>query len=213
MEYIETLLCAKGKSELLELHLQRLTWGLYQNGYPVSDILIVTARNTILNALPQDENYYRIRYLLNIDFNGVCSDRVEVIPIEKPVFSTFSLGIYTEQCKQVASPWNAKTTERDLYRSAAKWAAQNNYDDAIILNEKGHVIETTIFNICIMKENKLFTPPLSDMPVKGVYRTWMMHHSVFPVIEKSLTKEDLFNAEAILLTNAVRGIQLGRMLE
>lgn len=212
MEYIETLLCAKGKSELLELHLQRLAWGLYQNGYSVSDTWIDTARNTILNALPQDENYYRIRYLLNMDLNGVISDRVEVIPIENPVFSTFSLGIYTEQYKQVTFPWNAKTMARELYQSAAKWAAQNGYDDAIILNENGHVIETTIFNIYILKGNTLFTPPLSDMPVKGVFRTWMMRNSVFPVIEKSLTKEDLFSAETILLTNAVRGIQLGKIL-
>lgn len=212
MEYVETLLCTKGRIELFELHLQRIAWGLYQNGYQIPPFFADNARNVILNALPQDNHYYRIRYLPEIEKTGKYTDRIEIFPIAQPSLQILSLGIYTEQKKYKTAPWNAKTTQRTLYQAATQWATKQSLDDAIILNEHGNIIETTIFNIFILKNGVLYTPPLSDMPVKGVFRTWMMYHSVFPIIEKSLTTDDLLNAESILLTNAVRGIQSGKII-
>lgn len=212
MNYIETLQCTQGRILLLEFHLERLKWGLYQNDYPVTNLLIEQVRNTIINNSPKDKNTYKIRYLLEIEKTGKYSDRVEVSRITPSSFETFSLGIYTQQKKAATAPWNAKTTQRELYQAATQWATKQSLDDAIILNEHGNIIETTIFNIFILKDGILYTPPLSDMPVKGVFRTWMMYDSVFPIIEKSLTTDDLLNAESILLTNAVRGMQSGKII-
>lgn len=212
MVCIETLLCTQGSALLLEFHLERLKWGLYQNNYPVPDSLTEHVRNTILKALPQDKKNYRFRYLLDIDKTGKYSDTIEMSLMPSSSFKTFSLGLYTQQKKTVSAPWNAKTTQRDLYHAAALWAEKQGLDDAVILNENDDIIETTIFNIFLLKEGILYTPPLSDMPVKGVFRTWVMSHSVFPVIEKSLKREDLLSAEAILLTNALRVIQLGKII-
>jgi branched-subunit amino acid aminotransferase/4-amino-4-deoxychorismate lyase len=94
-----------------------------------------------------------------------------------------------------------------------KWAQANNLEDALILNEKGHVIETSIFNIFLLKNNLLLTPPLSDLPVKGVFRTWMIQNSIFPIIEQSLSIKDILSADLILLTNAIQGVRVGKITQ
>jgi branched-subunit amino acid aminotransferase/4-amino-4-deoxychorismate lyase len=213
MEWIETMLCHHGRIELLELHLDRLKWGLYQNDIHSVEDIIAQTRQKILSNLPKDSKKYKVRYLLNIDSTGNSTEKIELISLEVLEMKTYSLGVYTEQFKKIDTPWNAKTTDRAIYQSAMQWAQANNLDDALILNEKGHVIETSIFNIFILKNKTLWTPPLSDLPVKGVFRTWMMQNSVFPIIEQSLSVKDILSADLILLTNAIQGLRLGKITQ
>ncbi len=213
MEFIETMLCHHGQIELLDLHLDRLRWGLYQNDIHSVQDIIAQARHTILSNLPQDSKKYKVRYLFNIDDAGNYSDKIELIEISSPSRKTYSIGIYTEHFKKNDAPWNAKTTERAIYQSAMKWAQENGLDDALILNENDHVIETSIFNIFLLKNNLLLTPPLSDLPVKGVFRTWMIQNSIFPIIEQSLSIKDILSADLILLTNAIQGVRVGKITQ
>lgn len=213
MEFIETMLCQNGRIELLEFHLGRLRWGLYQNDIHFVQDIIVQANHTILSNLPQDSKKYKVRYLLNIDYVGNHSEKIELIEISSPSRKTCSIGIYTEKFKKNDAPWNAKTTERAIYQSAMKWAQANNLEDVLILNEKGNVIETSVFNIFLLKNNLLLTPPLSDLPVKGVFRTWMIQNSIFPIIEQSLSIKDILSADLILLTNAIQGVRVGKITQ
>lgn len=208
MEFVETMFCENQKIELLDFHLDRLKWGLYQNGFQAVNHKVSLSKNYILSQLPDSSRTYRVRYLIDVDFD-IVSQSVEYTPIDRCSFEIYKIGCYESRVKLKSSPWNAKTTHRDIYNDASQWAKENDFDDAIILNENGFVIETTIFSIFILKDGILYTPPLSDMPVKGVMRSWMMSNCVFPIIEKSLTIEDVENADYILLINAVRGIQLG----
>lgn len=194
---------------LLEYHLDRLCWGFYQNQIKNVSFLRQHCLERILLEVADLKGEQRVRMLfedqdLSFEFNHT--------PIQRH-FLNYSLGVYKEEFKRSTSPWNAKTSERDFYARAHAYAQQNSCDDVIILNEKGRVVETTIFNIFILKENILYTPPLSDMPVKGVMRSWMMSRSVFPIVEKSLSVEELYNADQIFLTNAVRGIQIGQLIK
>lgn len=213
MEFIETMLCHNGRIELLEFHLDRLRWGLYQNDMSLVEDIIAQASQTILFYLPRDSKKYKVRYLFNIDEAGNHSEKIELIKISSPSRKTCSIGIYTEQFKKIEAPWNAKTTERSIYQSAMKWSQANNLEDALILNVKGHVIETSIFNIFLLKNNILLTPPLSDLPVKGVFRTWMIQNSIFPIIEQSLSTKDILSADLILLTNAIQGVRVGKITQ
>lgn len=213
MEWIETMLCENGQIKLLEFHLDRLKWGLYQNRVHSIEDIIAQTRNTILSHLPKDSKKYKVRYLFNIDHVRNQSEKIEVISLGVLEMKTYALGIFTDQYKKIDAPWNAKTTDRAIYQSAMQWAHANNFEDALILNEKGHVIETSIFNIFILKDNIQLTPPLSDCLVKGVFRTWMMQNSAFPIIEQSLSINDILSADLILLTNAVQGIRLGKITQ
>lgn len=213
MEWIETMLCKNGRIELLELHLDRLKWGLYQNEIHSVEDIIAQALHTIESNLPKDSKKYKVRYLLNIDHARNPSEKIELILLGKLEMKTYTLGIYTEQSKKIDAPWNAKTTDRAIYQSAMQWAHANQLDDAVILNEQGHIIETSIFNIFILKNKILLTPPLSDGLVKGVFRTWMMQNSLFPIIEQSLSVKDILSADLILLTNSIQGLRLGKITQ
>lgn len=208
MSYIETILCSKGEVILLEEHLHRLKWSLYQNGAVGVNEIVSNVQLVILKQIMQDDNYYKIRLVINLEGEGF-DVKAERISIKRPNFGRYKLGWYEEELKPIGPPWNAKSSQRKFYKEADSWAAEHGLDDVIILNENGHVVETTIFNLFVLKNNVLYTPPLFDMPVQGAMRTWLLRNSIFPIVEKVMTKEDVIHSELILLTNAIRGIQIG----
>lgn len=211
MEFVETILFHNGKIDLIEFHLNRLKWGLYQNGFTSIHHVLEQSRSLIMNSVKDKKDSIKIRFLLNIQPDGLFSTRIELFSFPHPYFKIYQLGIFASGHKSMGSPWNAKTTDRDFFQRAYNWAIENGCDDAIILNEKGHIIETTIFNIYIFKDNILYTPPLKDMPVKGVYRSWLMANAVFPIVEKEIFLQDLYDAEVVLLSNGLRGLQVGQI--
>ena len=87
-----------------------------------------------------------------------------------------------------------------LVNSAAKEAG---FDDAIMLNDLGHVCETTVANILVEKDGKLMTPPLDDGLLPGVMRHYFMEH--LDILEATLTMEDLYQSDGVYLTNSLVG--------
>ncbi len=83
-------------------------------------------------------------------------------------------------------------------------ARSKSYDDAILLNTKRNITCTTTANIFILKGEKLTTPPISDGVMDGIIRQKVINK--YKAIEKSFTQSDLENADAVFLTNSVRGI-------
>jgi branched-chain amino acid aminotransferase len=76
-------------------------------------------------------------------------------------------------------------------------------EEAIMLNAEGFVAECTGDNLFLVKEGKLFTPPLSAGALYGITRGTVMDlareagHEVF---EPNLTRYDVFNADECFLT-------------
>ena len=86
----------------------------------------------------------------------------------------------------------------------AKIEANNSgCEEAIMLNAEGYVSECTGDNLFIVKENHLFTPPLSAGALYGITRRVvleMAQESGLTVGEPNLTRYDLFNADECFLT-------------
>ena len=83
-------------------------------------------------------------------------------------------------------------------------ASKNGYNDVVFFNEKGFVSETSCANIFIVKDNKIVTPHKNDGLLGGIIRNWILVN--FDVCEKSITKEELENADEVFLTNSLMGI-------
>ena len=97
-----------------------------------------------------------------------------------------------------------KTSRRELYNQAYDKAAKEGHYDALFLNEKRYLVEASRHNVFIKKNNQFHTPPLLQGGLGGIQRqAFMQEHTVK---ESTLTKEDLVNADEILLTNSVRGV-------
>ncbi len=86
----------------------------------------------------------------------------------------------------------------------AKIEANNaGVEEAVMLNAEGFVAEGTADNIFIIKNGALFTPPLSAGALYGITRGTVMEiaeSAGMKVIEKNLTRYDLFCADECFLT-------------
>jgi len=76
-------------------------------------------------------------------------------------------------------------------------------DEAICLNRAGFVCEGVGENIFMVKEGKIFTPPVSSGALDGITRTIIMRLAEklgYTVIERNITPNELFNAEEVFFT-------------
>ncbi len=101
---------------------------------------------------------------------------------------------------------NLKSCNALIYALAAKQAKEYHWNDALILNTKGNIIESTIANLFLVKGGTVFTPPLSDGCVAGVTRRNILNRCP-EVVQKPISMEDLLMADELFLTNAIKGIR------
>lgn len=76
-------------------------------------------------------------------------------------------------------------------------------EEAIMLNSEGYVAECTGDNVFILKQGKMFTPPLSAGALYGITRNTVIdlaRAAGIEVTEPNLTRYDLFNADECFLT-------------
>jgi branched-chain amino acid aminotransferase len=102
---------------------------------------------------------------------------------------------------------NLKSNNYLLPVMAARYAKKNKLDDVILLNAFGRICESAIANIFLIKNNKIYTPPLSEGCVAGTLRRWMLEKFFlkrYEVVEKKLSMDSLLNADEFFLTNSIQ---------
>ncbi len=83
------------------------------------------------------------------------------------------------------------------------------YDEAIMLNEHGHVAEGSGENIFAVRNGKLMTPPTSDGVLEGITRDTVMEIATslgIAVSERTLTRSDLVIADELFFTGTAAEI-------
>jgi para-aminobenzoate synthetase/4-amino-4-deoxychorismate lyase len=99
-----------------------------------------------------------------------------------------------------------KTTHRPLYIEAFAAAKQAGYDEVLFLNDRGEVTECSNHNIFIERAARLITPPVECGLIPGVHRQLILQ--THPTAsQRRLTLYDLRHADAVFLSNAVRGLR------
>jgi branched-chain amino acid aminotransferase len=129
-------------------------------------------------------------------------------------------GVRAGVCTSVYLPVDAysglKTLNAARYVAASIEAQRNGWDDVIILNAYKRVCEAVSSNVFWWEGDDLFTTPLADGPVTGVFRSLLLSLTdvKMPTIrEKSITPEALLEADEVFLTNAVQGIRWVKYLQ
>lgn len=88
-------------------------------------------------------------------------------------------------------------------------AKDNGFDDAVFLNSRGNICETSSSNIFMIQKGVLFTPALNQGCVAGTKRRELLEKLPqlgFQIEETIITKDMVFEMEEVFLTNAIRGI-------
>jgi para-aminobenzoate synthetase/4-amino-4-deoxychorismate lyase len=93
-----------------------------------------------------------------------------------------------------------KTTNREFY--AAQAGTHADFDDVVFWNERGEVTESSVANVVVKLDDKLYTPPISSGLLAGTFRDEMIAKGM--ISERVITVEQLKSAQEFFLINSVR---------
>jgi len=120
------------------------------------------------------------------------------------------LDVFADGHKSCDAFANLKSNNYLLYAMAALHAKKQHCNDVIVLNQHGRVADTTIANLWIIENNKLITPLLTEAPVAGTARRFLLENAAshgFFANEESISMERLLKADEIFLPNAIYGMK------
>lgn len=89
----------------------------------------------------------------------------------------------------------------------AEWDQE--YQEGLMLDNRGHVVEGTMSNLFIFEGKNLVTPPVDRCGVAGVMREYIMAQAAengFTAREERLFPDDLYKAQGAFLCNALIGV-------
>lgn len=84
-------------------------------------------------------------------------------------------------------------------------------DDALIMDDRGHIVEATVANLFVVKGDVILTPPNEGSILPGITRDCLfrlitdprvmfVRHKKIPVVfEKPITRADLYTADCVIL--------------
>ncbi len=82
-------------------------------------------------------------------------------------------------------------------------------NDAVMLNEEGHLTECTTSNFFIVTDGMIRTPPLSSGILAGITREMLVEtarNEGIPLEECELSVGDLLSADEIFITGTIKGV-------
>ena len=106
------------------------------------------------------------------------------------------------QAKSAANYSNAALAPVEAFKAG--------YDEAIMLNNRGHVAEGSAENIFVIKNGKITTPPLSADILNGITRNsaiQMIKASGKKINEKNITVKNLLAADEIFMTGTAAEVK------
>lgn len=89
-------------------------------------------------------------------------------------------------------------------------ARRSGFDEAIFLNESGHVAEGATCNIFMIRNGRLITPPVTENVLEGITRDCVMelarHEPGLTVVERPIDRSELYICDELFLTGTAVGI-------
>ncbi len=84
------------------------------------------------------------------------------------------------------------------------------FDEALVLDQNGHVSEGSAMNIFMVRDGAVITPPVTDNILEGITRTSVMEildkELRLPVIERSIDRTEVFVADEFFMTGTAAQI-------
>ena len=196
---------------LLDRHLARSAAAAAALGFRFNESAIREAlqqHEASLDSLPRpaslrdsgEETIYRLR--LTLGKTG--SIHLTATPLEPDTLAFRTAVLHTEPVDSTDHLRAFKTTQRDAYEAAYDLANNTGFDEAILVNERGEVVEGTRTNVWLRRDGCWLTPPLESGCLGGVYRAHLLE-TWEDAEEAVLHVGDLMDADEVGLSNAVHG--------
>ena len=215
----ETIKMVDGKLLFSEFHFERLFHGFDVLKFQVPEFFLaekLQAEALELCRRNQCEELARVRLSVSRGDGGLYDGGEELnyviecstLKNQKQKEDGLMIDIFPDARKSCDVFSNLKSANFLPYVMAAKFAKENQLDDCLVLNMHGRICDSTIANIFWIKDNEIFTPPLSEGCVAGVMRRHLKEQGTrLKVQERACEIKDLESADEIFLTNVIRGIR------
>lgn len=216
----ETMRAYEGKVFRLESHLSRLTAASETLGFSVANIDLKTAVADVLQA--NRLGNARIRIAISIGEGGMIPDpstcdkatvvilATEYHPYSEKIYRAGFKAIMSSIHRNSQSPLSRLKSANYLESLLAKQHARSAaVDEAILLNEKGHLAEASMSNIFLVTDSTLLTPAEDSGILSGITRAAILElcgQLSIKCHEGIMTLEKLFSAEEAFLTNSLMEI-------
>jgi len=196
---IETMRFDGVQIPLLDRHVGRLAGSAKYFNFPFSESRLRERLRAVLSGSYMDTTA-KVRVTL---------DRWGRIDVETTTLSPsgedpWKLVVADERADNEDPYFFHKTTNRTVYERALEQARAEDADEALLLNQDGHVTEGTYSSVFVRRGETLLTPPVSEGLLAGVYRQYVLDTQE-RAEQQILTMDDLRAADAIYCCNAVRG--------
>jgi para-aminobenzoate synthetase/4-amino-4-deoxychorismate lyase len=199
-QLIESMLCDDRGYANLDLHLARLAASARYFGFVCdSDALLEALRRHRAGLLPGRS--YKTRLLLakggKLELESSLLD-----PLQDPQFALVATAATDSRDVFLRH----KSTVRELYNDQLTKAIDAGCFDALFFNERGELTEGARSNVFLKLDGIWYTPPLACGVLPGVMRQRLLADPSYGASERILRADDFARAEAIVLSNAVRGV-------
>lgn len=191
-DLITTAKIENGQMTFYHEHLSRLRKAAGYFAYPFDENLLKSKINQCLSDSDASK-VYRLR--ISLSKSGKFSLSQKLLTPLPSSYLTLKIAEQEDSNHSLAFRY-FKTSQRSHV------TVRN--EDAIFLNKKGQVLESSIANIIIEKDGQWLTPAAKLGLLNGVYRQHLLDQG--KVKESVLNLEDLKNADKIYACNAVRGM-------
>ncbi len=119
-------------------------------------------------------------------------------------------GIYPDARKSCDAFSNLKHNNYLPYLLAAIAAKKEKWNDAVLLNSRGHICDSTIANIFLVSDGTILTPSLEEGCVAGITRARLLRflrQSGYQVRETAISRDQLLQATEVFVTNSLHPIR------
>lgn len=201
---LETMLWQPGDGIfLLPYHLRRLTQSAeyFDFSVQVEHVKQILAETTA----PLSHERHKVRLILSPDGRVACEAAPIVFLDPCPPVRIRLAGLPVDSDNVFLYH---KTTHRRIYEDAL--ASCPGCDNVLMQNERGEITETTIANIVVRFEGRLFTPPVRCGLLPGTFRAWLLDQGM--VSERIITGKELEKNERIYLINSVRRWRIASLI-
>ena len=146
----------------------------------------------------KDTGVFRVWLHDTVDALAIAS-----IPIGKYIAADEGARVCVSSWRRVddtAIPARGKLNGAYMNSALAKSEAMlNGFDEAIVLNQDGHVAEGSAANFMMVRDGLLITPPVSSNILEGVTRRTILHLAReelgVSVVERSIDRSELYVAD------------------
>jgi para-aminobenzoate synthetase/4-amino-4-deoxychorismate lyase len=189
-------------------HLARLVSSAEWCGFPLDRAMLQKRLDETCSGFEANAGY-RLRIALSKS-GEIAVTSAPLVPLANSTVDVLLASEHGFAARLADNPLlRHKTTSREEYDRAWREAEAQGAFDMLFVNERGELTEGGRSNVFVKLDGRWSTPPLDAGLLPGVMRGVLIDE--LDAEERTLTREDLDRAQALMICNALRGAMPARL--